>query len=268
MSITPQAQGRGRVTAVASLGDDVFVMRLGSQQVEVYDAKSLKHQHDIAVRELGNSSCGLAVCAHHKCLYVSDAANDSVHRAELSRGNAATTWSVAGVPRGLSVAREPKGLSVNEARNVLVACYKARRIQEYTTHGTLVRDICLKAGVTSPFHAVQLSNGHYVVSQNTSPGAVSVVRGDGQVVHNCKGEVYYPTSLAVKRDDLIHVADSANNRILTMDSSLRSIEELALPADVEMHRPSGLCLDESRGRLYVGEYDGSCRVLVVDSVRL
>jgi len=53
-----------------------------------------------------------------------------------------------------------------------------------------------------------------------------------------------------------------------MDSSLRSVEELALPADVEMHRPSGLCLDESRGRLYVGEYDGSCRVLVVDSVRL
>jgi len=185
-------------------------------------------------------------------------------------------WSAAGVPRRLSVAREPKGLSVNEAHNVLVACYKAKRIQEYTTHGTLVRDICLKAGVTSPWHAVQLTSGHYVVSQNASPGVVSVVTGDGQVVHSCKTEMKYPTSIAVKQNDLIHVADSANDRILTMDrilamdSSLRSVEELALPADDEigLRRPSGLCLDESRGRLYVGEYDGSLRVLVIDNVRL
>ena len=180
------------------------------------------------------------------------------------------------------MAREPKGLSVNEAHNVLVTCYKAKRIQEYTTHGTLVRDIRLKAGVTSPWHAVQLTSGHYVVSQNASPGVVSVVRGDGHVVHSCKTEMKYPTSVAVKQNDLIHVADSANdriltmdrilamNRILTMDSSLRSVEELALPADDEigLRRPSGLCLDESRGRLYVGEYDGSSRVLVVESVRL
>jgi len=271
--IPAKGKGKGRVTAVTSLGDDLFVMRLGSKTVEVYDAESLSLQREIEVRELGSCCWGLAACSHHQCLYVSDTDNDSVHRAELAASNALTKWSVSSVPRGLSSAKQPKGLSVNEARNVLVACHNAKRIQEHRTNGDLVREINLRAGVTSPWHAVQLSSGHYVVSQNSSPGVVCVIKADGQVVHTCKCEagmnLMYPTSVAVKKNDMIYVADSANDRILTMDSSLKSMKELTLRADdASIHRPSGLCLDESRGRLYVGEYSGSYRVLVVDSVKL
>ena len=82
------------------------------------------------------------------------------------------------------------------------------------------------------------------------------------------GQMRYPTSLAVTKNDDILVADARNNRILSMNSSLSSAQQLTLSVDGGIQKPWGLCLDESRGRLYVGEYDGSRRVLVFDGVRL
>jgi len=82
------------------------------------------------------------------------------------------------------VALKPAGLSVNKTHNLVVACDVANKLQEFTTHGTLEREICLQAGVTDPWHAIQLSTGDYVVSQFTSSGVVSVVGVDGQVVHS------------------------------------------------------------------------------------
>jgi len=261
------SQGRLGVTAVTSLGDDVFVVRWWSQQVEVYDAKTFTLQRHITVPGLGECSWGLAACAHYKCLCVSDSDNASIHRAELSGSSAVQQWSVA---------LDPRGLSVNTAHNVVVACRKADKIQEYTTHGALVREICLQqAGVTSPYHAIQLSTGHYVVSQFTSPGMVSVVGVDGQVARSYLPsrasdvrQMSCPTSLAVTKNDDILVADARNNRILSMNSSLSSAQQLTLPVDDGIREPFGLYLDESRGRLYVGEFGGSYRVLVFDCVRL
>jgi len=250
------------VTAVASLGDDVFVMRWRCEQVEVYDAETFTLQRHITVG-LGERSWGLAACAHYKCLYVSDSAHDSIHRAELSGSSAVNQWSVA---------RDPTGLSVNKAHNVVVACCEADKIQEYTTHGDLVREICLQqAGVTLPYHAIQLSTGHYVVSQYTSPGVVSVVGVDGQVVRSYRpyvGQMRKPSSLAVTKNDDILVADSYNDRILSITSSLSSAQQLTLPVHDGIQDPCGLCLDESRGRLYVGEFGGRFRLFVFDGVRL
>jgi len=70
-----------------------------------------------------------------------------------------------------------------------------------------------------------------------------------------------------KNDDIL-VADEDNNRILSINSSLGSIQELALSVDGGIKQPRGLCLDESRGRLYVGEWGGKWRLLVFDGVHL
>jgi len=265
------SQGRGGVSAVTSLGNEVFVLRWKSQQqVEVYDASTFTLQRYITVPERrSNSWCGLAACAHYKCLYVSDDNHSSIHRAEPSGSSAVKKWSVASCPRGLSV---------NKEHNVVVMCLAAHKIQEYTTHGALVREISLEqAGVTLPCHAVQLSTGDYVVSEHESPGAVSVVGIDGRVVRRYRycsspssdvGKMSYPTGLAVTKNDDILVAVEDNNRILLVNSSLSSARKLALPVDDGIQEPRGLCLDESRGRLYVGELLGSERVLVFDGVRL
>jgi len=265
------AQDEEGVAAVASLDDDIFVLRSHSHQVEVYDANSFRlHRHIRFCETLGFGffmlspmQPGLAACGNNRCLYVINNSINSliVHRVELTGSNALMKWSVP---------RNPAGLSVNRAHNVVVACHGANKLQEYTTHGSLVREICLQAGVTSPWHAVQLSSGDYVVSQDTSPGVVSVVGVDGQVRHSYGqsqtsgvGQMETPLGLAVTKNDDIIVADYGNNnRILSMNSSLSSIQELTLSVDDGIQYPCGLCLDESRGRLYVGEYGGKHRVLV------
>jgi len=253
------------MSAVTSLGDDVFVVRLDGQQVEVYDADTLTLQRHIAVHGLG-WSYGLVACPNNNCLYASDYSQCNIHRVQLSGSNAVKKWSVAS---------RPAGLSVNIANNLVVACRGSNKLQEYTTHGSLVREIRLQSGMTRPWHAIQLSTGDYVVSQNTSPGVVSVVGVDGQVIHSYGqsqtsdvGQMKHPSSLAVTKNDDILVADRGNNRILSINRStgrLR-VQELALSVDGGIQGPCGLRLDESRGRLYVGELGG--RVLVFDGVRL
>jgi len=275
--LTHVIPGGTGVYAVTSLGDDVFVVCDGSRQVEVYDAWTFTLQRYIMVPEFGikcGRFWGLSACAHHQCLYVSDDVNDNIHRAELSGSKAVKQWSVAG---------GPAGLSVNRAHNVVVACWKTNKIQEYTTHGALVREISLEqvgvqAGVRWPWRAVQLSTGDYVVSdcEWTSPDTVSVVGVDGQLVRRYRpsqtsdvGQMSSLTSLAVTKNDDILVADHHNNRILLINRSLSSARELTLPVDGRIQRPWGLCLDESRARLYVGEKGGrSCRLFVFDGVRL
>jgi len=272
------------VAAVTSLGDDVFVARKESGRVEIYDARTftlrghfqfpkvtlaLQISFTFHSNQINDDMLtGLAACPDNKCLYASCNHYDTVYRVELSGSNAVNEWTVASCPRGLSV---------NSEHNLIVACCDANKLQEYTTHGSLVREICLQAGVTSPWHAIQLSTGDYVVSQRTSSGVVSVVGVDGQVVRSYGrsqtsdvGRMKCPTSLAVTMYDDILVADEGNNRILLINSSLGSIRELSLPGGgrILIQEPRGLCLDESRGRLYVGEYGGEHRVLVFDGVTI
>jgi len=265
LSLTQGIPSQGVVRyAVTSLGDEVFVACRNSQYIEVYDAGSLTLQRRLTVPELYSSCFGLAACVSNNCLYASDWQSSSIHRVDLSGSNAVKKWFVGGGPRGLSV---------NKAHNVVVACYGANKLQEYTTHGTLVREISLQqAGLTNPYHAVQLSTGDYVVSHDTSPGVVSVVGVDGQFVHRYDpsqssdvGQMNYPRGLAVTKNDDILVADTDNNRILSVDRSLSSAQVLALSVDKGIQRPCGLCLDESRGRLYVAEYRGG-RVLVFETI--
>ena len=126
--------GGSPVTGVTSLGDDVFVVRRDkSEQVEVYDAVTSTLQRRLSVPGLG-CSFGLAVCASNKCLYAGDILSNRVHRVKLSGNNAVTKWSVG---------REPAGLTVNSAKNVLVVIQSKRQIQEFTTHGTLLQTIQL-----------------------------------------------------------------------------------------------------------------------------
>ena len=68
-------------------------------------------------------------------------------------------------------------------------------------------------------------------------------------------------------DDIL-VADEDNNRILSINRSTGCVQELALSVYGPISDPLGLCLDESRGRLYLGEYRKQHRLLVFDGVKL
>ena len=210
---------------------------------------------------------------------VSDYYDDTVYKVQLTVDNKISKWSVGGGPRGLSI---------NTACNLLVACYDDKKIQEYTTSGSLVREICLKSNdgkSLSPRHVIQLTSGQFVVSCcEVTYGVDDVVELDanGQVLVSYRNQLQsttkqnfsYPRHLAVdKNNEFILVADNCNNRIVILSRSLncRAREFNVMSVDGGLQYPRCLHFNESQGRLFVGEGSdlsggGQRRVLVFDNV--
>ena len=251
---------------MTSLDNRVYVVRNRKAFVDVYDAGTMTIRQRLTVAKVLDVSV-IVACPRFKCLFVGDWNISSIYRLDLSRSIAKMQWFV-----GMT----PEGLSVNSAGNLLVSCMDENKLQEYTTLGDLVREIRLQ-GVTSPWHAIQLSSGDYVVSQFTSPGAVSVVASDGRVLRNFQRAspqsditvktMKYPVCLAVYKNGDILVADRENDRILAIDSSMTHAKEFPISAEVDLKRPYALWLDEENDRLYVGEMRGFHRLLVFSNVK-
>jgi len=255
---------------VTSLGDNVFVVRYQSEEkIEVYDAKTFTLQRHITVPGLSCSSHGLAACPHNNCLYASA---DSVHRVELSGSNV-MKWSVAS---------RPAGLSVNSEHNLLVVSQGEKKLQIFTTHGTLLQNIQLQADIVLPWHAVQLLIGQFLfflVSDSSFLARdlprVCLVGDDGAVFRSYGGQkgsqltqLNGPAGLAVDREGRVLVADRCNNRLLVIDQSLSSAHEMSVCVDGGLKGPYSLWYDQSRRRLYIGEWQVSGgRVIVIDNLK-
>jgi len=260
--------GGTRVGGVTSLGEEVFAVRYYSEQkIAVYDAKTFTLQRHITVPGLVDIPQGLAACPHNNCLYASDWYNSSVHRVELSGSNAVMKWSVA---------HRPAGLSVNSEHNVLVVSRGERKLQIFTTHGTLLQNIQLQADIECPWHAVQLSTGQFLVSHWGSLHRVCLVGVDGAVVRSYGGQagsqltqMSQPRGLSVDKEGRILVADLCNNRLLVIDQSLSSAHEMSVCVDGGLKGPFSLWYDQSRRRLYIGELVAGRpgRVIVIVNVK-
>jgi len=252
------------VSGVTSLGDDVFVLRFYSgQKIEVYDTKAFILQRHIKVPGLSDCPSGLAACPHNNCLYASDPKNHSVHNVILSCRHLVLRWSVA---------RWPVGLSVNSEHNLLVVSQIERKLQIFTTLGTLLQNIQLQADFDCPCHAVQLPTGQFLVSHSGSLHRVCLLGVDGAVVRSYGGQrgsqltqMNGPDGLAVDREGRVLVADMDNNRLLVIDQSLSSAHEMSVCVDGGLNRPFSLWYDQSRRRLYIGEWEG--RVIVIGNVK-
>ena len=59
------------VCGVATLGDELFVVRLGSSSVDVYRASDFVESRQISVPGMKDPR-SLAACPHNNCLYVSE----------------------------------------------------------------------------------------------------------------------------------------------------------------------------------------------------
>jgi len=255
-----------RITALTSLGDDVFIFftRYEYSHVNVYNAATKFIQPDyIPIRGRMFVTYGLAACAYNNCLYASDHIKGRVHRVTLSGGHASKTWRVAGGPRHLTV---------NSAKNLLVVVRDKRQLQEFTTHGKLLRTIQLD--LENPGPVVQLSSGQFVVSHSTDTlhrlcllddnGAV--VRSYGSTAGSDLMKMKCPAGLAVDEKGNVLVADCGNNRLLVLDPSLTSARRMAVSVDGGLKEPFALCFDESRGRLLIGECQ-QLRTIIVDHLK-
>ena len=264
-TVTHVIPGDKEVTGVASLGDDVFVVRAVSPQVEVYSAVTFTLQRRLPVPGLG-CSYGLAACASNKCLYASDYSNYLVHRVDLLGSNEVTKWSMES---------RPAGLMVNSDKNVLVVIESERKLQQFTTRGRLLQTIQLQLRIELPRQVIQLSSGQFVISHSGgTQHRVCLVDGKGAVVRSFGGtpgsdltKINKPAGLAVDEHGNILVADQDNNRLLVLDPTLASAREMSVSVGGGLEDPLSLWYDKSRGRLYVGEWGGNRRVVIIDHLK-
>jgi hypothetical protein len=142
------------------------------------------------------------------------------------------------------------GLSINIARNLLVACYSGRKILEYTTSGSLVREICFKSKdiELQPFHAIQVTSNHFAVSCWN----VSYIN---QLQSTTQPKFHYPCHLSVDRNnELIFVAEKRNNRVVILNRSRKCCaRELNVATDDGLQGPSCVYFNTLLNQLFVGE---------------
>jgi len=128
------------VYGITAIGDEVFTVRENSQQIDVHDATTLAPKRSVSVPQLGPLSYGLTGTAAERCLFVSDFYSNLIHRVELDaegvNGNGGDSGSGS-----WTAARWPAGLSMTKAGNVLAVSYGELLLQEFTTHGALVRQV-------------------------------------------------------------------------------------------------------------------------------
>jgi NHL repeat len=263
------------VAGVTSIDNRLFVLRKPSQQqIQVYETKTFKQQRALQVTDLCDDTVsGLTSCVTNNCVYVSDWHKKTVYKVEMYGNNQVFNWCVDG---------EPRGLSINTACNLLIACWP-NKIVEYTARGSFVREICLKSNDVElyPMHAIQVNNDQFVVScVNVTNGVNDVVEVDTkgrvadsytyQLQSTTQNKFNWPRRLSVdKNKEFIIVADCKNNRIVILNRSLNCCarELNVISVDGGLQQPSCLHFDTSQNRLFVGEWSESqCRVMMFDNV--
>lgn len=112
-------------------------------------------------------------------------------------------WPVDNDPEGLLV--------VHKSHDVLVAVHGAHKLQEYTTHGKLVREVNIPS--LTLVHAIQLSNGHFGVTHQGADNGYRIVDANGQIIASyCKSQgsgldqMKSPRGIAINKRGFVFIA--------------------------------------------------------------
>jgi DNA-binding beta-propeller fold protein YncE len=236
------------VWSIAALGNELFVAAQCGMKVAVYDTLTFQQTRQIEIQNC--EARGLATCSTNSCLYVSDWHANNVHKVSLASYAVTASWSAAA---------RPAALSVNRSHNLLVACNISSKIQEYSSDGSLIREISVSS---RPWQAVERNDGSLCVTTQGPVRGVFVLSIDGEVIHSnqsttegCgKSLMRRPCSLAANDEGFVLVADHDDNKILVLNPTLTDACELPLLPET-ITKPFSLYLDASCGKFYVGEFN-------------
>jgi len=258
------------VSGVTLLAGEIYLLRPkgGCDQVEVYDVVTYRLQRRLTVPNARVFS-DMTSCEHNRCVYIGDHIGECVHR--LGVQGAVTRWTVND---------KPVGLSVNAAHNVLVTCRFVRKVNVFSTHGDLLRELMVPSDV-NPWHAIQTRSGQLIVCHGwvgDPVHRVCMMSDDGRrIVHSHggqrgsdTGQYDVPLHLVVDDNECVFVADRYNRRVTLLSPTLEYVRQV-VSRDQLKWLPVRLCLDTERRVLYVAENeakDGECTVgrVVVFSV--
>jgi len=243
-----------QVRGMTLLADEIYLLRRKDRdQVEVYEVTTYCLQRCLTVPS--DNAWGftdMTSCEHNRCVYIGDDIDECVHKLDVQ--GAVTQWGVID---------EPWGLSVNAAHNVLVTCPRVRKIQEFCSHGDLLRELTLPDDVITPWHAIQTRSGQFIVCHgglDDPVHCVCMISADGRhIVHSHGGQrgsdtdqYDGPLHLAVDDNEFVFVADSYNRRVTLLSPTLEYVCQV-LSRDQLWGEPWYLHLDTQERLLYVAD---------------
>ena len=265
------AGGREYVTGIAVLDDDVYLVRNDATEVEVYSGVGTSPpSRRLAVAGLLFPK---DMTANEKSLrlyvlgYKEDAtAGAVVYEVESRNGTTTTTrWPVND---------SATAIAMTSGDHVLVTC--DGKLKEFTTNGTLIREVRLRRSESDVhlLHAVEFDGG-YVVSHGYAmeERGIMIVDSTGAPVHSFDGQrdsstlgdnVGSVAHLAVDDDGCVFATDTFVGRILLLSPTLGVVRVLISRDDYDAGplRPIRLCLDGSRGRIFVANMKTPNNVLI------
>jgi len=236
---------------VTLLAGDLYLLRRKDRdQVEVYDV--ITYRRRLTVPGIWGFDHDMTSCEHYHCVYIADAHGECVHRLDVQ--GVFTRWTVSDTPRGLSV---------NAAHNVIVACPSVRKIKEFSSHGDLLSELTLPDDVVNPWHVIQTRSGQFIVchgGRGDPVHRVCVISADGRhIVHSHggqpgsdAGQYNVPRHLAVDDNEFVFVVDLNNRRVTLLSPTLQYVRQV-VSRDQLKWWPNRLCLDTERRLLYVAE---------------
>jgi len=239
-----------QVLGVTLLAGELYLLRPG--QVEVYDVITYHRLlRRLTVPDFDDVN-DMTSCEHYRCVYFGDYTGNCVHR--LDAQGAFTRWAVND---------EPRGLSVNMAHNVIVACPIVCKIKEFSSHGDLLWELTLPDDDLHPRHVIQTRSGQFIMchGEHGDPvHRVCMMSADGRhIVHSHggqpgsdTGQYDVPVRLAVDDNEFVFVADMLNRRVTLLSPTLQYVGQV-LSRDQLKWDPMRLCLDTKRRLLYIAE---------------
>jgi len=205
------------VDGVTSLDNHLYVLRgnKSPEHLEVYDIDSDRLLHCLTVPGLGDRR-DIVACRHNRCAY-------NYFRPVTQLCSQSST-----VRRHSNPLAGRWQTTLTYTHGVLVTCWKVRQIKEFSTDGQLLHVLTLPQDVVSPWHAVQLSSGQFIMchAQCVNPiplHRVCLLGSDGSVVKSFGGAkssgselMNAPTHMAGDRNEFVFVVDANNNRVLLL----------------------------------------------------
>jgi len=240
------------------LGKELFIASEMSSEIEVYESMKFSFSRRWNLKELIDPQ-DIASCNRYKCLYINDSKVTGQSKEILKvdpDGKLIMKW-LTGDDWGYS-------LSVtNESNIILTVCNKSK-LNEYTSDGQWIREIILppETNICYPFHAIKLTNGHFVVSYcgYCDLNGVCIVDADGKIRKSFNsnrgtsvGQITRPVYMAIDRRGFVFVADQGNSRVLLLDSALKFKKEILSVEKHGLREPEIILLDEINGRLFVAD---------------
>lgn len=257
------------VRGLTILDEELFVVTEECSEIEVFGSTKFNSIRQWKQKELVNPK-DIVSCSRNKCLYIFDC-KDQCKSNEIFRiepnGEVIKKWST-GDDWGES-------MSVTREGNIILALYKISRLLIYSPDGKCEK-IDLPSEICNPLHAMQLTNGDFLVSHGFHRGdqhRVCLIDAKNKKIKKSFGKVSgktfkqldCPSHLAIDEFGSVFVCDRRNVRVLLLDSDLklnREIlsKEIVSKQEHKLRWPWRILLDETNSRLLLVENWGSGRV--------